>query len=74
MTNNIAFFRNEKDMTQEELAKEAGVSRGYISELENGNGNPTGKVMSKIANALGESIEKVFFTKTVQHVEQTKTE
>lgn len=43
----------EKNMTQKELAKKADVTEAAISQYINGNRNPRGKVMARIANALG---------------------
>ncbi|MGI6562440.1 MAG: helix-turn-helix transcriptional regulator [Clostridia bacterium] len=36
-------------MTQEQLAKAAGISRTMITEIENGNANPSVEVAKKIA-------------------------
>ena len=40
-------------MTQEQLAKKVGISRTMITEIENGNANPSVKVAKKIAAVLG---------------------
>ena len=49
-------------MTQEELAKKAGVSRTIISGLENGTITVTTTgTLSKIANALGKRVSDIFF-------------
>ena len=40
-------------MTQEQLAKMVGISRTMITEIENGNANPSVKVAKKIAAVLG---------------------
>ena len=39
-------------MTQEQLAKAAGVSRGYLARLETGRHSPTLDTLRKIAKAL----------------------
>ncbi len=54
--------REEVKMTQEELAKKAGVSRTIISGLENGTITVTTTgTLSKIANALGKKVSDIFF-------------
>lgn len=54
--------RQEKNMSQEELALKSGVSRATISALENGTERyvMTGTLM-KLAKALGTTIDKIFF-------------
>ena len=42
-----------ENMTQEQLAKKVGISRTMITEIENGNANPSVKVAKKIAAVLG---------------------
>jgi len=39
-------------MTQEQLAKKVGISRTMITEIENGNANPSVDVAKKIAAVL----------------------
>ena len=41
------------NLTQEQLAKMVGISRTMITEIENGNANPSVKVAKKIASVLG---------------------
>ena len=54
--------REKKGMTQEELAKKAGVSRTIISGLESGTINvTTTKTLKKIAEALGKNVSDIFF-------------
>jgi transcriptional regulator with XRE-family HTH domain len=50
--NKIKIFRNDKKLSQKELAEKAGVGRSYLSCLENGKRNPNTKTLSKIAAAL----------------------
>ena len=40
------------NLTQEQLAKMVGISRTMITEIENGNANPSVKVAKKIAAVL----------------------
>ena len=44
--------RNEKKMTQEQLAQRTGISRPNISRFESGNYNPSLEMMVRIAEAL----------------------
>jgi transcriptional regulator with XRE-family HTH domain len=46
-----------KDLSQQELAEKAKVSRTYISKIESGKVNPSISILAKIANALGCSIK-----------------
>lgn len=49
--------RQEKGMSSIELARAADISKGYMSELENGRApRPSGAVLMKLATALGTTI------------------
>ena len=57
----IKKYRELKQMTQEELAEKAKVSRYLISQLENGyDVNITKRTMLSIADALGASVTEIF--------------
>ena len=56
----ITYLRNKKNISQLELSIRSGVSKNYISDLENGRRNPTVSVLQKLANGLGVSLEKLF--------------
>jgi len=45
-------FRAVRGMTQEALAKKAGISRVYIARLETGKQDPTLSTLVKLAKAL----------------------
>jgi DNA-binding XRE family transcriptional regulator len=45
--------KESSDMTQKELANKVGISRTMITEIENGNANPSVKVAKRIAAVLG---------------------
>jgi transcriptional regulator with XRE-family HTH domain len=49
--------RESSGMTQETLAKKAGVSRAYLSRLEMGLHDPPLSRVRKLARALGVKIE-----------------
>lgn len=49
---NVLKYRRLKNMTQEELALEAGVSRSKISNIERGNGPYSIEILFLISKAL----------------------
>ena len=58
----IKMLREDKKLTQEKLAEDAGLTRGYISRLEKGtyaDDSPSIKTLRKIADGLGESLEYI---------------
>ena len=58
--NKIAELRKEKLMSQEKLAGLVGLSRTYISEIENNKKQPNVKLAIKIAESLGTNVESIF--------------
>ncbi|EPC8408867.1 MULTISPECIES: helix-turn-helix transcriptional regulator [Bacillus] len=58
--NKIAELRKEKLMSQETLAGLVGLSRTYISEIENNKKQPNVKLAIKIAESLGTNVESIF--------------
>ena len=61
METKIRQFRQEKGMTQQELAESVGVTRQTINALENARYNPSLLLAYKITKVLGKnSIEDVF--------------
>lgn len=64
----IKKMRNKKGLSSRELARRAGVSQAYLSQLETGkNNNPTAEIISKISKALDvDYMEMVFQTEAVQ--------
>ncbi|MFH0831626.1 MAG: helix-turn-helix transcriptional regulator [archaeon] len=60
MRNRIKELRAKFDMTQEELAKKAGVRRETILFLEQGKYNPSLNLAHGIAKALKTTINELF--------------
>jgi len=60
MRTRIKEFRARYNLTQEELAKKAGVRRETIVFLEKDKYNPSLKLAYKIAKVLNTTIEELF--------------
>lgn len=56
---NLKEARRNAGMSWKELAVVADVSLAYIAQIERGEGNATVKVLKRLANALGVSIEQL---------------
>jgi transcriptional regulator with XRE-family HTH domain len=52
---NFARLRQEKGLTQEQIAARSGFSQQYLSGLERGERNPTVITLFELAQALGVS-------------------
>ena len=59
----IAEIRHEKNMTQKQLAKKAGVSTAMISFIENDKRQPTFYVIALIAKALDVRVDELVVIK-----------
>ncbi len=55
--------RTELNLTQEEVAKMAGISRPYYSMIENGRQDPSLKLAKKIAKILRSGVDALFYDK-----------
>lgn len=58
--NKVHFFRKNKKLSQEELAKMVGVSRKTIVSLEKGNYTPSLLLAFQIAKALDMDLTEIF--------------
>jgi putative transcriptional regulator len=58
--NKVALLRQERGMTQEELASRVDVTRQTIIALEKGNYTPSVLLALKIAKVFKADIEKIF--------------
>lgn len=62
MANKVKYYREKANMTQQELAEKADVSRNTISALETqDNVNVTYEIMNRLATALGHKVATIFF-------------
>lgn len=58
----IKEIREERGLTQEELANKANVSRATLSEIENNpQKKPTIRTLEKLASALGVTLDRIFY-------------
>lgn len=57
LADNILRLRIKKGWSQEELAERAGTRQANISKLESSQGNPTYKLLKKLADAFGEELQ-----------------
>lgn len=57
----IKQIRNEKGLSQEQVARESGLARSYVSRLEYGNYKaPSVMTLNRLAKGLGISNERLF--------------
>ena len=65
--------RNEKGFTQDELAEKIGISRNYISDLENNRYTPSVKTLSKIAVVLQMDLNFLLEMSEIQYKEEAES-
>ena len=56
----ISSIRGKKNISQLSLSLKAGVSKSYLSDLENGRRNPSVLVLDRIASALKTPLSSLF--------------
>ena len=56
---NLKRIRTEKGISQGDIARSLGVSRGFVSKIENGKTNPTLATIARLANAIGISSDEL---------------
>ena len=59
--NRIRDVRREKGLRQSDLARKVGVFQSEISEIETGERRPNVYLAKRIAEALGVSLDELFF-------------
>ncbi len=57
---NISRVRRERGLSSEQLAYQNGISKGYMSDIENGKRLPSLKMLSKIAKILHVPVKEFF--------------
>ena len=60
MKNNLKRFRQEKSISQDELAAILGVSRQTINSIETGKFDPSLKLVIKITRFFNADLESIF--------------
>ena len=61
LRNHLKEARNEKNISQSQLAQMVGVSRQTISSIETGQFNPTAKLALLLCIALDKTFEELFY-------------
>ena len=56
---NLKRIRTKKAISQGDIARKLGVSRGFVSTIENGKTNPTLSTIAKLAKASNVSTNKL---------------
>src|SRR3954468_7612359 len=57
---NVRLLRTDRGYTQDHLALQAGVERSFIQGLEQRRGNPTLKMLQRLAFALDVGLQEFF--------------
>ena len=55
--------RKLRKITQKELSDVTGIAQSDISKIENGSGNPTVKILQRLADGLGMNLKIEFVAK-----------
>lgn len=61
--NNISKLRKAQGINQEQMAEELGVTRWYLSKLENHKFVPSTQLMVKVCRYFGRELGEVFYIK-----------
>jgi len=56
---NLKRIRTKKGISQVDVARSLGISRGFVSNLENGKTNPTLATITKLAGAIGVTTDEL---------------
>ena len=63
----IVEAREASHLTQQELSKRTGIAQTEISKLENGNRNPSIKLLQRLADGLNMRLKIIFEPKELQN-------
>jgi ribosome-binding protein aMBF1 (putative translation factor) len=55
----LAFFRKKRGLSQDDLAKRAGITQGYLSEIEVGRKSGDVQTLRKLADALKVTLDSL---------------
>ncbi|MFI3213534.1 MAG: helix-turn-helix transcriptional regulator [Eubacteriales bacterium] len=58
--------RKQNHLTQKELALKTGIDQADISKLENGNSNPTLRILQRLADGMGMTLKLEFVPKVTR--------
>lgn len=61
MKNKLKELRARKNLTQEQLAKKAGISRPALNQIENSKTVPDGITIAALVKALDTPANEIFF-------------
>ena len=64
----IRELREKRRITQDQLATQADISKGFLSDVENNNRNISSQSLLRIANALGTSVDYLLSGATTEVV------
>ena len=70
----IKQMRNQKGLTQEELADRCELTKGYISQLENNLNSPSIATLTDILSALGSNLAEFFREEAEEKIVFSKSE
>jgi transcriptional regulator with XRE-family HTH domain len=57
--NNLKKIRTEKGISQGDIARTLEMDKGFVSNIENGKTNPTLTTITKLAKAIGVSVDEL---------------
>jgi DNA-binding XRE family transcriptional regulator len=66
----LAFFRKKRGMSQDTLAKRAGITQSYLSEIEIGRKSGDVQTLRKLADALKVSLDSLVPAEPIEEVTQ----
>ena len=61
MKNQIKVIRCQQNLTQEQLAENAGISRTALAMIENDKTTPDGRTIAALVKALNKPANEIFF-------------
>jgi transcriptional regulator with XRE-family HTH domain len=65
----IREIREKRRLTQDQLAKKAEISKGYLSDVENGKRNIGSQGLLRLANELGASVDYLLAGKVMENAQ-----